>query len=300
MDEEERLARGSTEHYRDAALYDFEYDDRTVDLRWYRRLASERLATGATLLELGAGTGRITCALAKRGYGVIALDAMPTMLERLRERLAGRRMARRVQVIRGDMRAIPCASASVPMVIAPFNSLSHLYTWQDLLTCFREVHRVLAPGGVFAFDVHLPDPGWLALDSERRHFVTPFRDPQTGERRIWSTNHRYDTATQIVHIRIYYDDAPPPGRTFVPPARPRRVVHLTQRQIFPEEVRALIDAAGLCVESHGGDFREGPLSARAGYQSVVCLKPARSRDASPPALAFAHAAALRRAQPGAS
>ena len=92
-------------------------------------------------------------------------------------------------------------------MIAPFNVLMHLYSWQHLLACFREVHRVLEPGGRFAFDVLLPDFEWLRWDPNERHAVTRFTHPRTGEKLIYSTNHEYDPNTQICHIRIYYDDA---------------------------------------------------------------------------------------------
>src|SRR5688572_4771232 len=66
------LDAGTVDHYQDAALYDFEYKDRTEDVSWYRALARERLPrTGTqgarTVLELGAGTGRIACRMAQDG-----------------------------------------------------------------------------------------------------------------------------------------------------------------------------------------------------------------------------------------
>ena len=268
---EQLLVLGTQDHYEDADLYDHEYADRLDDVRWYRALARER-GTPGELLEIGAGSGRITCPLARDGLAIIALDRMPSMLEALARRMQDKPWASRIRLLEGDMREIPLPDASVSLVIAPFNGLMHLYTWQDLLTCMREVERVLVPGGTFGFDVMLPDLDWLTWDPDERHAVTRFVHPVTRERLVYSTNHTYDPETQVCHIRIYYDDAPPRGRKFVPPAEPRRLVHLAHRQIFPEELRMLVAHAGLRLESLTGDFVDVPLREATESQVAVCVK----------------------------
>lgn len=266
------LERGTDDHYQDAALYDFEYADRTNDIRWYRKLANKRAGDGP-ILELGAGTGRITKPLAKDGHRVIALDRAPKMLERLREGVEDEPWAERIEPLPGEMTNIPCPDASATVVISPFNAMMHLYTWEELLRTFREVARVLKPGGVFGFDVELPDLEWLRWDPDERHAVTRFTHPTTGEKLVYSTNHLYDDATQVCHIRLFYDDAPPRGRKFRPPKKTRKLVHLAHRQIFPEELRALAYVAGLSIESHTGDFIGVALQPSVTSQVVVCTKP---------------------------
>ena len=267
------VERGTIEHYEDTALYDHEYGDRTEDVVWYRKIARHHV-TGGPVLELGAGTGRVSCPLALDGHRVLALDRMPVMLERLAERAAGQPWASRIEIVVAEMTEIPRPDESVDLVISPFNALMHLYSWEDLLRCFREVARVLVPGGAFAFDVENPDLEWLLWDPDERHAITRFTHPSTGERLVYSTNHTYDFSTQVCHIRLYYDDAPPRGRRFVPPVKSKKLVHLAHRQIFPEELRMLVATAGLAMESHCGDFVDGELGRHSQSQVVVCRKPA--------------------------
>lgn len=266
------IEAGTTDHYLDTELYDFEYGDRVDDIRFYRDIAA-RLGAGRHILELGAGTGRITLPLVADGHRVVALDAMPAMLASLRTADLDADARARLEIVEADMRAIPRSEAEFDAVFAPFNALMHLYTWRDLLTCFSEVARVLRPGGTFAFDVQLPDLEWLRWDPEARHAVTRFVHPRTGDKLIYSTNHDYDPETQICHIRIYYDDAPAPGRKFVPPPRPRRLVHLAHRQIFPEELRMLVALSGLELFSLTGDFLDKPLRRAKESQVAICVKP---------------------------
>ncbi len=275
----ERLRRGTEDHYEDAFLYDFEYADQRADIDWYVDYATNFFAarrpsskTRGELLELGAGTGRISIPLARAGHRVLALDRMPSMLARLDTK---RRACEpplpedAIAPVEADMGALPFEDGGLALVIAPFNALMHLYTWRDLLACFREVRRVLRPGGHFAFDVLMPDIEWLTWDPKVRHGVTPFKHPETGRSMCYSTNHSYDPETQICHIRIYYDLGSRPR----PRSEPHKLVHLAHRQIWPEELRALIDAAGLELLSHDGDFLGLRLSAEVESQVLVCRRP---------------------------
>ncbi len=274
----ELLERGTSDHYQDAELYDFEYRERDEDLEWYRAFVASE---AGPVLELGAGSGRITVPLLADGHRVIALDRMATMLDRLRHKLTvDAHLADRARVIEADMTRIPLRPASVGTVISPFNALMHLYRWDQLLACFREARRVLRTGGAFAFDVQFPDVEWLGWDPDERHAVTYFRHPRTNERMVYSTNHTYDPTTQVCHIRLYYDEAPPKGSRFnaqKPPVTPRAMAHLAHRQIFPQELRVLVDVAGLEWVEAFGDFDGGPVRGGCDIQLVVCRKPANPR-----------------------
>jgi SAM-dependent methyltransferase len=271
----ELLRRGTSDHYLDPVLYDFEYVEQQDDVEWYCALADER-GVGKRILELGAGSGRIAIPIAMAGHTLIALDRMQPMLDHLIAKLdalaqADEPVAGEVEPLIADMTNIPVPDASVGLVIAPFNVLMHLYTWRELLACFREVHRVLEPGGSFGFDVLLPDFDWLRWDPNQRHAATHFEHPRTGQKLIYSTNHEYDPDTQICHIRIYYDEATSGGLR--PRAKPLETVHLAHRQIFPEELRALLGITGFEIESHTGDFLDLSLNHDVEVQVVLCRKP---------------------------
>jgi SAM-dependent methyltransferase len=91
------------------------------------------------VLELGAGTGKLTELLVAAGHDVIATDPLPEMLGRLRDRVPGARVA-----VAGAER-IPIASRSVDVVVC-----AQSFHWFDHHAALPEIARVLRPGGVLA------------------------------------------------------------------------------------------------------------------------------------------------------
>ena len=109
-------------------------------------------APGSRVLDLGAGTGKLTTALVALGADVIAVEPDPAMLAELRRTLAVRALA-------GSAEAIPLPDGSVDAVVA-----GNAMHWFDLDVAGPEIARVLAPGGVLAglwniFDNRI---GWVA------------------------------------------------------------------------------------------------------------------------------------------
>jgi SAM-dependent methyltransferase len=260
----ELIDAGSREHYADAALYDYEYRRRRADVTFYRELAQRRLGGPGRILELGAGSGRVTIPLARDGHQVVAVDQSPAMLARLAARVArlpGTAAAARVTPLEGDLCTFT-AKGTFPFAFAAFNVLEHLYTRGELDACLRQVAAHLAPGGAFAFDVQLPDLAWLLRDPDKRWAKTRFTDPTTGRAMFYSTNHDYDPISQIVVIRLYYEPADGRG--------PTKIVKLTQRKYFPAELEALVAHAGLRVVERYGDFSWAPLDGTAESQVLVC------------------------------
>lgn len=104
------------------------------------------------VLDLGAGTGRVTREL-KRRYPralVIALDLSPGML---REARRHQHLWRRFERVCGDALRLPLGSGSVDLV---FSSL--MLQWcEPLDAAFAEVRRVLKAEGFFAFSTFGPD-----------------------------------------------------------------------------------------------------------------------------------------------
>ena len=104
------------------------------------------VATNATVLDLGAGTGKLTRVLARRYGRVIAVEP----LDRMRGILE--RVVPDVEALRGSAEEIPLGDASVDAVFA-----AQAFHWFDHDRALPEIGRVLRPGGVLAVVWNGPD-----------------------------------------------------------------------------------------------------------------------------------------------
>ncbi len=106
------------------------------------------LAPGAPVLDLAAGTGKLTRALVAGGFDVTAVEPQ----EGMRERLAATVGAERVRD--GIAEAIPLDDATVDAV-----TVADGFHWFDQAAALAEVARVLKPGGGLAILTSIPDWG---------------------------------------------------------------------------------------------------------------------------------------------
>ncbi len=128
--------------------------------------------------------------LLRDGHTVVGLDRAPAMLARAADKIAHLSPAQRARalLIRADLRRF-AFRARFGFAVAAFHSIQHLVSDRDLVTFLRAVRRALEPGGWLAFDVFAPARSFLARDENRRWDRTPFRDPTTGKRLIYSISH---------------------------------------------------------------------------------------------------------------
>ena len=103
----------------------------------YPRDAVTWLAGAARrVVDLGAGTGKLTRELTALGYDVVAVEPSPEMADRLRAAAPG------AVALEGSAEAIPLPDAAADAVLA-----AQAYHWFDELVALPEIARVLRPGG---------------------------------------------------------------------------------------------------------------------------------------------------------
>jgi SAM-dependent methyltransferase len=256
--------------YERPRYYDHAYRWHTSDLAFYAGLAQ---SCDGPVLELGAGTGRVTRALLRAGASVHAVDQSPAMLAHARERLAKLPEAQRARVTwqTADLRRLRLRKR-FGLVIAPFNLFMHLYTRADVEAALASVARHLRPRGRFAFDVMMPDLGVLRRDPARVYRCRPIFDPTDGKHYAYGESFDYDPQRQVQTISMQFQrlDRPEIDRT----------TPLSLRFFFPEELSALLHYNGFAIERHYGDFQHSPPGPDSEHQ-VLVVRPAAKRRGSP-------------------
>jgi len=125
--------------------HDLECGAYAEDLPLWRDLA-ERY--GNPVLELGAGTGRVTLPLARHGARVTALELDRELLEALQARAEGLQ----VDAVHADARDFELGRRFA-LCIVPMQTVQLLGGPEGRRQCLRCVRRHLRPGGVAAFAI---------------------------------------------------------------------------------------------------------------------------------------------------
>lgn len=133
----------------DVIWHDAECGHYAEDLVLWRALAD---ATGSPVLDVGAGTGRVTLDLAAHGHEVLAVDLEADLLATLDER-AGTAGQSQVRTHCCDARTLAGVDGAFPLVIVPMQTVQLLGGRTGRRAFLRAAKERLAPGGLLAMAV---------------------------------------------------------------------------------------------------------------------------------------------------
>jgi ubiquinone/menaquinone biosynthesis C-methylase UbiE len=101
--------------------------------------------TQGVCLDLGSGPAMLAMAVAREApeMEVVAFDFSPESRQIAMDNIAEAQLTHRIRPASGDVHAMPFADGYADLVV----SRGSMFFWKDLTAAFREILRVLAPGG---------------------------------------------------------------------------------------------------------------------------------------------------------
>lgn len=235
-----------------ARLYDLDLAEDPGDLDLYLALAARG---DGPVLELAAGTGRLTVPLAAAGHAVTAVDIDPAMMARGRTRAADAGLAAdAIDWIEADLCQVRLPDpARFGLAFIALNSLMLLGSRDAQRAAFRTMAAHLVPGGIAAADVWLPDADDLARFDGRVMLEWPRTDLETGLTVTKAGSAVHDAATATVVLTTIYEESEQGGA-------PRRWIRRDRlRLVSADELAGFAEDAGLRVDILAGDHGLGAL-----------------------------------------
>jgi SAM-dependent methyltransferase len=230
--------------------HDVECGPYVADLPLWRELATSH---GSPVLDVGAGTGRVSLDLARAGHEVVAVDRDPDLLEALRERAGDLPITTHA----ADARELDLGAARFPLVLVPMQTLQLLGGPAGRAAFLERAHRHLTPGGVLAAALA---EAMDAVDDE--HTEPPLPDMREIDGTIYHS--------QVVSVREW------PEATRI--ERVRQTVDLSGQRTAEGDIVTLdrVDAATVAEEAAPLGFdalppREVPATAEYVGSEVVVL-----------------------------
>lgn len=232
-----------------ASVYDDVYE-------WYvpskaqLDLIAERVGDGS-VLEVGAGTGRVAIPLAERGVPVVALDVSPEMLDILAAKAEG--LPIRPMLADG---ADFTLEEKVSHVVAVFNMVTLFNGREEQRKFFRSSAAALEPGGELIVETMVPKPEVLPGTSALK-----VRSMSAAQVILEVGNHVPSAQRcEFQYILFRHEE-------------PVRLLPHRMHYLWPDQLDGLAAEAGLELTDRYGGWRKNPFSESSNsHVSIYRLK----------------------------
>jgi SAM-dependent methyltransferase len=238
VEEQERLRRGSSFGAVAQAYAEYRPDYPEAAVRWALAPAGTEVS-GLRVLDLGAGTGKLTAVLAELGAAVTAVEPDEAMLAELRRRHPG------LPALHGSAEAIPLPDASVDAVLC-----GQSMHWFNMDRAVPEIARVLVPGGSLT--------GMWNADDDRVEWVDGMQSVAGGAASPSLARHR----AEAVHFGVHQF-----GTTFFGPVERGEFIH---GQVYTAESLVALIATHSQVVIMPDEERSARLT---GIRSYLATRP---------------------------
>ncbi len=248
-------------------FYDLYVGDRVVDLPFYLDYAK---SAQTPVIEIGAGSGRLTLPLARAGVRMVAVDVSTSMLAILKCRLAeeSSEVRRRVEVVEVDACELRLGIRS-DLIMVPYYTFNYFLTTQVQGMALQRFRDHLSQRGCLLVDLFIPLRRIESPSTEPALIVDKI-DHTTGNRVLGWETYRIDEESQMEYRTHRFEVIQPDGAV-------RKSQYTVQRRhFFRLEIEKLFSDHGFSVDDVSTGYeREQP--GPGSEQLMYVLRPKQPR-----------------------
>jgi SAM-dependent methyltransferase len=227
-----------------APYYDLEHASYQDDVDLYLNYAA---ASGAPILEIGCGSGRLLLPLAQQGHAVVGVDSSPVMLKLARQRVDAAGLASLVTLVEGDARTL-ALDQRFRLAFVGLNSFAHFTTRAEQQAVLGALAAHLLPRGMLILDLPNADLRRYQQAEGQLLYQGTWTDPASSELVSHFLSAASDPLARTLELTHFYDAAPQGG-----PLR-RTIVKTTLAWLGQGEAELLVEQQGFRILHVFGDY----------------------------------------------
>lgn len=242
-----------------ADLYD-SYVHADFDIDFFIKEAAN---TSGEVLELMAGTGRVSLPLLQAGARLTCVDSSSAMLARLRTKLAQQGLS--AEIFQMDVRNL-ALHKQFGLVIIPFHSFGEITSPADQRQALLSIYEHLSEDGRFICTLHNPQKRLQTVDGQLRLYGTyPIAARQSTL--MFYRYATYDATNRIVHSLQFYEEYDTNGIM-----REKRYLEANFSLLQKAEFESMALSAGFKIAALYGDYSYEPFQDEISPYMIWVLK----------------------------
>lgn len=198
------------------------------------------------VLELMAGTGRVSLQLVEAGVKLTCVDIAAELLSILRDKLKMRGL--NADVYQADVCELDLGKR-FDLVIIPFSSFAHLVSIRDQRNALTRIRQHLSPQGTFICTLGNPVKRRVSVDGVLRLFKKYSLDDKKGTLLFWLLENFDAADNHIVETHEFFEEYDEKGIL-----KSKRLMELRFRLSSKEEFESLAKSVGFKVMALCGDY----------------------------------------------